>query len=364
MKIAIVGAGIAGLSLCEGLSQSNCQITLIDSVDSLMGSDAPTMLFHPFPGRSLEEHPRLQQATEETLLLLQTWQQDFPTLIRSSRMIRPLLGTNQKRLQKSYETYWKDTQKHWLQFESWKSSSLRSREPAFDQGHDAITYTPAYEVDFQMLRKQLIQLYINKGVTYVQANIQKIKREKGWFLPDITKHFDGVVLATGNKTNYWFPELRITTQGGSLLQTKTNYKPKHLISVNGLHIGSHHNGNLVIGSTRWNELPSDESQKMELQHRAQEQFLHFPTFQNSSVWHGIRCIYPSDRLPLCGELPHCRKLYVITALGSKGLLWGPLTAKHLRNNICYGTSIPNDLSVLRARAEDAWFSPHIIDSIV
>jgi glycine/D-amino acid oxidase-like deaminating enzyme len=359
VKIAIVGAGIAGLSLCEWLLDINCEITLIDSNDSLMGSNAPTILFHPFPGRSLELHPNLQDATNSTVQILERWKILFPDFIRSTRMIRPLLGNNESRLRKSYETNWKNKTTDWLQFDRWSAQKIHSIDPGFNQNFDAITYTPAYAVDYAELRVALIKNFQSRGVSYVQTSIETIQKDNRWLLPKLSDNFESVVLATGNSTSYWFPSLRITLQGGSLLHAKTDFRTKNLISVNGLHIGSHSDGNLVVGSTRWTSLPTSNSQIIELQKRVREQFPNIPPLKTKAIWHGVRCIYPSDRFPLCGELPHCRGVFVITALGSKGLLWGPHAAKQLRNNICYGTSTSAVFSLDRASPEDGWFSPNI-----
>ena len=98
------------------------------------------------------------------------------------------------------------------------------------------------------------------------------------------------------------------------------------LSLNGLHIGQHHDGDWVFGSTRWNgDQPQTNDEKCEL--ILMKQTLLFSPEMNidqASVWSGTRTIYGSDRMPLCGELPQHRNIFVLTALGSKGWLWGTL----------------------------------------
>ena len=247
----------------------------------------------------------------------------------------------------------------WLTIQRWSSEELVKREPLFQQSCDAIAYQPSYAIDFGELRPLLIEHFIDNGVQYHSCTVSSIQSGKRCFIPDISEHFDAVVLALGAGTANWFPDLRITLQGGSLLQVRSSETINHFLSSNGLHLAHHHSGDVVIGSTRWTSPPPDQIQKQELLHRFKQQFPTITDVSPGTLWNGIRCIYPSDRLPLCGQLPHCKNIYVITALGSKGMLWGPLSARELRNNICYSTPISAELSLLRARAEDAWFSPNI-----
>ena len=359
MKVAIIGAGIAGLSLCEWLLEEDCHISVFDSTDPFMGSDAPTVLFHPFPGRSLEVHPFLQEAVTKTITLLKKWQLLAPSLIRSSWMIRPLQGNNEHRLKNSFDRLWKNHSVDWVHLQKWSANKLRQQEPLFAQSCDALAYQPSYAIDIGELRSVLLQRLLDHKVQYHPLTISSIQKGKSWFLPEVDQHFDKIVLAVGSNTPYWFPELRITLQGGSLLQARLTDSPKHLLSVNGLHLGRHHSGDLVIGSTRWSTPPDKHAQITELTERLYRELPLLPTLSPIQLWSGLRCIYPSDRLPLCGQLPHCPNLYVLTALGSKGMLWGPLAAHYLRNNVCTGDEIPETFSLLRARSEDGWFSPKI-----
>ena len=99
--------------------------------------------------------------------------------------------------------------------------------------------------------------------------------------------------------------------------------PVESLSLNGLHIGQHHDGDWVFGSTRWSSHPPDiATEKRELLQRLTETLPFAPTMKedNSKIWSGTRTIYGSDRMPLCGELPQHQNIFVLTALGSKGWL--------------------------------------------
>ena len=97
-RLAIVGAGLAGSSLTHWLLESGFEgeLTLFDAGDPMTASTGPTLLCHPFPGRSLAPHPHLHQAVATTLALLNDWKQLAPHLIRPTHMWRPLKGSNLK----------------------------------------------------------------------------------------------------------------------------------------------------------------------------------------------------------------------------------------------------------------------------
>ena len=83
-KVAIIGAGLAGSSLAHWFLTSgfNGDISLFDSRDPMTASVGPTLLCHPFPGRSLAPHPYLYKAMQSTVQLLQSWKGLAPKQIR------------------------------------------------------------------------------------------------------------------------------------------------------------------------------------------------------------------------------------------------------------------------------------------
>ena len=226
--------------------------------------------------------------------------------------------------------------------------------------YNSIAYKPAYVIDFEECRQQLIQYYQKSGISFITESVQKIqKRKKQWSIKSSEENFDRIIIAIGTASKEWFPNLKLSTQGGSLLQIQCEGDIKHLFSLDGLHIGKHHSGDWVIGSTRWYHMPNSDSEIKRLQDKLATVFPNITLGEPTSLWSGKRCIYPSDRMPLCGELPHKKGIHVLTALGSKGMLWGPFSAKKLCENIIKGTKIPRNIELKRARQADGWFSEKI-----
>ena len=377
--LAIVGAGLAGSSLTHWLLESGFEgtITLFDSRDPLAGSTGPTLLCHPFPGRSLAPHPHLSSAMNSTTTLLQKWMLLAPNLIRQTNMWRPLKGNNLKRLSQSHQDWWTPRgqyahQNPWID----KPPDIRpviaediEQYPAFKTPYPALKTGPAFSIDAQELYPVIHKQFSDRGVRIIETTVTGVfQQDKKWCVEtsETSKQycFDKVILAFGRQTRSWFPHLNITLQSGSLLRaTPAQPTPIEALSLNGLHIGQHNDGDWVFGSTRWNGTPPPlENETSLLQSRLKETLPHAPTMTpNTSIWSGTRTIYGSDRMPLCGELPQHRNIFVLTALGSKGWLWGPWTANLLQHQI-QGLSAPDGLdtvNLLRANTEDGWYSPFI-----
>ena len=133
------------------------------------------------------------------------------------------------------------------------------------------------------------------------------------------------------------------------------------MSINGLHIAPAQDpSRLVIGSTRWSAdqpIPKEEG-KQELMHRSREMLPMLPSCTVQRQWRGIRCVYWGDRSLLTGPVPGRQGLWSLGALGTKGLLWGPLGAKIVVESILHGKEAPESLSTLRTEAK-LWQSDHI-----
>ena len=77
MKIAIVGAGYAGLSACWHLLQRNAEVTLFDEKGVGAGaSGASTGLLHPYPAKLARRSLRADEAMREALALIEIAGQD------------------------------------------------------------------------------------------------------------------------------------------------------------------------------------------------------------------------------------------------------------------------------------------------
>lgn len=377
-RIAVVGAGLAGSSLVHWLIKSGFKghITLFDANDPMTASVGPTLLCHPFPGRSLAPHAHLHDAVQATTELLNDWKTLAPELIRPIHMWRPLKGSNLKRLSQSHKDWWTKGGKHHTR-NLWKAhpptieyttSTDVDQLPFFNTPYPTLKTGPAFAIDAHMLYPIIHQGFAQQGVSISNQMVGRIvKANNQWIIVTETeqKSFDKVVLAFGRQSKTWFPHLDISLQSGSLMKATPDLSAKiESLSLNGLHVGQHHDGDWVFGSTRWsNERPSTEDEKRELISKLKQTLPFSPDMKidQASIWSGTRTIYGSDRMPLCGELPQHRNVFVLTALGSKGWLWGPWSANLLMKRIIENQTSPafKTIDLMRANAEDGWYSPFI-----
>ena len=62
---------------------------------------------------------------------------------------------------------------------------------------------------------------------------------------------------------------------------------------------------------------------------------------------GVRVTVPGDRMPLLGPLPGRKRIWILTGLGSKGLMMAPLLARTLPHYLTNPSTIPVDVHVGR-----------------
>ena len=381
-RVAIIGNGIAGTTTAHWLHQSdpNIQITLFEANDPLAASFGQTLLVHPFPGRSLIPHEYLGDAVEQLQIFLEFWRNRYPDLIRSCSMWRPMKGSNAQRLEQSWYDWWTPKGKH-AQSNPWHSSPPNIyrlsdtdffEHPSHKTPYETLSTDPAYMVDAGELFPRIHRTWNHSTINVIQSTVQSLHADGSkWRIQtnsdDAISPFDQVVLAIGRHSKEWFPHLELTLQGGSLLRFKPQSTSRiPALSLDGLHVGQHHSGDWVIGSTRWSTPPTDiNAETQTLMNKLKQTLPQAPPMfeKNSSLWSGMRTIYPSDRMPLCGQLPQHRNVFVVTALGSKGWLWGPWASKCLTQRMQNPShTIPTCIDLMRANMEDGWYSPKITSS--
>ena len=248
--------------------------------------------------------------------------------------------------------------KSWISFEWLKHEDLLQKHPAAAHPQGAVEYTPCFSVDLDnVLQKRRSHLPL------IHAKLIKLER-KGQMCSVLTEHqkykAQKCIFALGSSAHAFFPNLKLGTYGGELINISTPTQLPAMYSINGLHIGQHNNGQYVFGASRWTL-----AQKPTLQAAGQKLFSRIPeildlkTPQYESIWRGLRSVYHKDRLPITGTIPLYSDLFFLGAFGAKGLLWGPLAARYLAELILQQKSPPIELSSARIHATK-WQSPLVL----
>ena len=162
-----------------------------------------------------------------------------------------------------------------------------------------------------------------------------------------TLAFDHLLLAMGPHIQSFSLQLNLIEEGGSLLHlTELNHQDAY--SINGVHLTPNAKGESVVGSTRWSGTPPPEKTCREaLAQRVNGILKRNEPLKTGGIWRGNRSIYPQDRLPICGPVTNFKGVSILGALGNKGLLWGPLSAKHVVNRVLKNEPIPEAISISR-----------------
>ena len=346
MKIIIIGAGIAGILLAERLLQYRPLIVAPPENPSPM-----TALCHPFPGRSVRPHPLLKEAVFTAAKQYRAWHKHFPQLCRPLRMHRPIVGAGGQRLLKSaqkYEAYYAESD---ITLEL-IDNQMANKDLPFQNSIAAteLVYEPAFAIDLQMLIPKRLKQLVTQGCEWLKETVLDYNATQITLSSGKEIEFDLLIFAVGSQLKSFFPQLNLIYEGGSLLQVPTLIH-KDAYSINGIHLTPNAKGESVVGSTRWTgSAPTPLECQSTLIERTKAILKADHSVQPGVIWRGTRCIYPHDRLPICGRVPNISQVAILGALGNKGLLWGPITAKVLVDHLLHGTTLPPELSIDRIKA--------------
>lgn len=309
MKIAVVGAGVAGLGfLWHFLQFPGAEATLFDPKGIGGGaSGVSTGLLHPFPGKKALRSWRSEEGMKASLALLDVAEKALgrPVAERTG-IFRPAVTEQQK-------------QDFQLQ-EGWKDGGLWIPE-------GTAVYSRLY---LEGLWKACSQAKLEK--TPVES-LQQLSS------------FDAIVLTTGAETLNFFPDLPLkATKGQSLLCRWPEKLPFSLVSDG--HITPTEDPTLCqIGSTYERHFTSLEPDSKALQLLEKAAKFHPPArhFEVVEIRAGVRIARPQGYLPLCAKI--APKAWVFTGLGSRGLLYHAWIGKALAEAVWNGWDSlrPNDL---------------------
>ena len=363
LEVGIVGGGLSGLLAAEALGARGCPPAwLLDSDDPLRASSAPGALVHAFPGRSFQVHPLLPRAARESARVVRRWMGDEPGLVSELPIVRPLEGRSGRRLQDSFQRDWTGREEDWTSFEWLSPEAFEARHPGVC-GSGAVVCRPSFALELGRLIVRRLERAEASGVSLVQGRGASLSREgSGWRL----ELHDGrilsascIVLCLGAGLASWFPGAGLELLGGELVRLRLGSPLDAVFSINGLHAVPLASGESVFGASRWlaGSAPPREQAFQELAGRYPGLFPGRPLPALAGGWRGIRCVHPRGKLPVAGSLPGAPGLHLCGGLGGKGLLWGPLAAAALSDELLDGIPVPEAIGA--GRIPGGWSSPFV-----
>jgi glycine oxidase len=341
VRFGILGGGLAGTLLSLYLKERG--VLVLDEKSEGRGSNAPSALFHPFPGRYLQSSPQLVNALEAALPLYEKWASTWPQWVQSRVMLRPLVGKTGERLERSLEKN-QTSEIAGVRVEKWGAEDVAERFSGISHEGQLLSYGSSFSIDLEALLSHLADEQERAG-TRKRIRIHDIQRiEDGWLLrgPGWEGQVSTLIFASGSQLQDWLPTLRGTVEGGQLLRLTTS-PVDWLVSRGDIH-WCPSEGGAVVGSTRWHsgEKPIAQEVAIELL-SGRAQTLCTTAISAGALWQGERLVTEGERLPYVGPVPGESHAFMLGGLGSKGLLFAPWSAKVLAAHLVDGTALPSCL---------------------
>jgi len=305
-NIAIIGVGLGGVLVGKALAKQGIQVSYFGTREDAQWH--PAALVHPFPGRSFALAPEVRSALE----VLEQWMiEELPGQpVWVERPLEP-----QSRELRTYLASRED-------YPSWVEHHLDG---------ETLRYRPAWVVDMTKIPAPEI---VSKTADSVQCGDETVIG----FGTD-QRAFDAVVICPGRRLPEWW-NVEVVEQGGEVVLSDQHVQPVGLASCGAAHMLPWHNGMALSKSfLAPGQVRADEEVLEDFGARSGLDLA------GSEVWRGVRCI-SDDRQPICGRVHS--NVYLLGALGARGLLLGPLLAERLTDLIISGEDrIPDGYSINR-----------------
>ncbi|MBM3183698.1 MAG: FAD-binding oxidoreductase [Chlamydiae bacterium] len=307
MKVAVVGAGLAGLAVSWYLSQSpECSVTLFDPKGIAKGaSGISTGLLHPFPGRRALRSWSATEGIEETLHLIGVSEKALGCLVaEKSGIFRPAVTEQQK------EDFFKRSQKD--------SEAIWQEHPRFGIG----LWIPKGITLYSRLYLQgLWKGCENRGVKLVQERISNLAS---------LQQFDQIVLTMGFESLQIIPNLPLeVTKGQTILCRIKERLPFSLVSLG--HITPTEDPALCqIGSTyerAYQSLEPTQDVILDLKQKITPFYPEADALEVIEIRAGCRISRPYGYRPIMEKIDP--KTWVFTGLGSRGMLYHAMCGKKI-----------------------------------
>ena len=360
IDFTIIGAGIAGLSIADELLIRHQSVTIIDKALPGNGSSgAPLVLINPATGRRARMVNNAEQCIGSiTDLLSRVENFSGIAVYEQNGVLRPALDKGlAKDFRRSPEKYqWPDSS--WIKW--MEQDAFSSNYDYFGEHCGGLVIEPGYTVNTPDYLTYLTDYLVSKGLeTRFMTNSTITETDDNKYRVDLddgtsydTNH---VIYATGSSiiNNPVWSFLPFKTTKGQLLElTFESPLPLHesISSMGYFAFMPSAPYRLVVGSTyehSYIDLKTDKQGKEYLYKKLDRTLPGLSARPHkTSMWSGER-VSMKDHKPAVGEHPLRKNLYLLSALGSKGMIQGRYLASCLADSILDGKSIDKTFNLNR-----------------
>lgn len=325
-QIAIIGAGVAGLTCAYAFAQRGHQVTIYDQCEALSGASGnPLALLNP-------KLSQIEQSSEHLMTL--AWQHAL-NHYSHFRAFRPLI-INQLALKSSSDLLGlaQEYPEHVLHAQSHSALEIETSFPS-------LALNQAGSISPHELRDQILE---HPLIEFKQAQIEKIKKCETELLAliDIDQNnlgrCDHVVVCCANASHRLFehfPALKpIRGQVSWLNNQNQPLDLKQAYSYGGycMQLDTEH---LILGASFYPNRSDTEVLLEDHQHNRKLIEEVFPDYSRQLApiekWQGRASVRAQslDYFPLVGKMHEDDEIYTLAGLGSKGFLFAPLCSEIL-----------------------------------
>lgn len=286
MRIAVVGAGLAGLAAACALKKRGHSLALYDRKGVGKGaSGIASGLCHPYPGRGPKRSKYADAAMEAAYELVDL----------SEKVLGEKVALRNGILKRGWTPY------------EWYND--------LKQTDEGILVTSGMTIFMPKYLEGLFR-FLDEPLHVGEVDLERLQEE-----------YDRVVLAIGAGI-FAFPfSLPIAKNKGQILTFLTKKAPERSISGDG-HISPLGNGRVQIGSTYEHDFTGEEVEEGKAQTLLLpkvEKFINIEDLTYESTSAGMRVAVKGSYLPLLRQVGD--KMIVVTGFGSRGLLYHALYGK-------------------------------------
>jgi len=354
----ILGAGLSGLSVADSLTELGYQCAIIDAGFPGSGaSGAPMMLANPATGRRARKMWRAENCLDALLKCLTKIEKKTGKKCYSTNgVLRPALTAE------IAEDFYRSPEKYdWL--------------PGWIKWIDPLKFSE----QFPYFNTAFGGLFISKGITvkgeeYCNLMVQYLESENCYTLfgskPEIIQNGKQWIIQIEGDIQLITPLVIDATGYQQTVNKNWSFIPLHPIKgqTATLHfekkIGFEHSASslgyiafmpddpyqITVGSTYEHNFQDQKPDQKGLSYLKGKLEKTLPGYwekaSSTEQWASVR-VSVQDKLPVIGEHPELKGLFIIGAMGSKGLMMSRFAADNLAQYICNGIPLEPSISLER-----------------
>lgn len=352
--ILVIGGGLAGSHVALSLQEKNQSVILVHTnfKNGECASLAPATLFNPATALQAKKSLFAEESYNQIKKLHTSLGNSDHKIINESGVLRPCtddrLYENFKNsaLSPEWAAGWIDWFEH---------DELKLKHPTMNNMLGALMVNTGFTVNTPALIKYLHESFESKNGKIIEGSVKSVKLNGTiWevnFNDGNVLMSKNVIFANGfgikNFKEWSFLKLH-PVKGETLAIKNPPINFPHAISARGYL--AFLDNNLVIGSTYKHHFDSIEPDQSARDYLIKKLSSIYPDtnidLTSTELWSGVR-ISTADRLPIIGEHPDLKNLFIITGFGSKGLMYSQIGATELANFITNSKPIRKEFSIQR-----------------